>query len=204
LRRLYITHADLDHVGLLNRLGSSGILVNAKSADNFRRQHAGLPDYREMNGFCLGYTKLNRILSCYNPPDLGNLIILDHDTPDEHNNLLKIGEFVIGDMIFDVYEGSGGHVHGEMFMICREGGVAFTGDNLVNISGFTPERAKFNSLAPYLMRSVNVNSEKAIRMRKEIIELISENETTTGKKCIICGGHGPLSELKDGKIVSLQ
>jgi hypothetical protein len=88
-----------------------------------------------------------------------------------------------------------------MVFICRAYGVVFTGDILVNIGGFSPERAEFNSLAPYLMTSVNVNSQKATVMRHEVIGLIETIEKQNRKPCLICGGHGPVSRLIAGKMV---
>ncbi|HBE80018.1 MAG TPA: MBL fold hydrolase, partial [Firmicutes bacterium] len=107
------------------------------------------------------------------------------------------------DLKFEVWEGSGGHLYGEMVFICQERGIVFTGDNLVNISGFSPERSEFNLLAPYLMRSVNIDSKKATLMRKAIIEMIKTIENRNQKPCIVCGGHGPLSMLTDGKLTGI-
>ena len=108
---------------------------------------------------------------------------------------------IIGDMNFTIFEGSGGHLYGEMIYVCREAGIVFTGDILVNINGFSQERTEFNSLAPFLMKSVNVNSKKATEMRKQVMALIQDISNQNMKPCIICGGHGPVSELLDGKIV---
>lgn len=48
------------------------------------------------------------------------------------------------------------------------------------------------------MTSVNIDSEKATEMRKQIINLIEKIGSSNGKPCIVCGGHGPLSMLKAG------
>jgi hypothetical protein len=76
----------------------------------------------------------------------------------------------------------------------------FTGDNLININDFSEDVKYFNSIAPYLMKSVNVDSQKANNMRKEIIKLINKIQDDNKKSCIICGGHGPISILKDNKL----
>lgn len=86
-------------------------------------------------------------------------------------------------------------MYGEMIYLCRESGILFTGDILVNISGFSKERAEFNSLAPYLMKSVNVNSEKARDMREQVTSLAKNISKDNMKPCIICGGHGPIFEI---------
>lgn len=204
LKRVYISHADMDHCGLLSKLENVEICVNKKSADNLRRQYQGIRDYREHNDISLGYSKLSRIISGYVPPKTDILTIIDQgDTPEEHKELLYIGSFEVGDMEFEVFEGSGGHVHGEMVFVCRKFGLIFTGDILVNISGFSPERAEFNSLAPYLMRSVNCDSAKATEMREQIICMAEEIGDGLQKPCIICGGHGPLSIIESHRIVNM-
>ena len=109
----------------------------------------------------------------------------------------------MAELEFEVFEGSGGHLRGEMAFVCRKYGIAFTGDILVNISGFTPERAEFNSLAPYHLRSVNTDSVKATEMRNQIISLAVEIGNANQKPCIICGGHGPISVISDGKMVNM-
>jgi glyoxylase-like metal-dependent hydrolase (beta-lactamase superfamily II) len=202
LKRIYITHPDVDHCGLLSKLKGARVCLNEKSAENLERQYRGLPDYRENNDIGLGYSKLSRIISGYVPTGTDRFDIIDDNTPDQHQGLLHIGNFYVGNLEFQVLEGSGGHMYGEMVFVCREQGVIFTGDILVNISGFSPERAEFNSLAPYLMRSVNLDSQKATRMRSEVIALAQEITAHNQKPCIVCGGHGPISVIEKGRIVS--
>ena len=199
-KNIYITHADVDHCGLLSWLTDADIIVNQKSAENFRRQSAGLPDYREQTELHLGYSKISQIISGYTVPEVDKLKILDSGTPGEHDSLLPIGAMDIGDRNFTIYEGSGGHLYGEMVYVCEKAGIVFTGDILVNISGFSKERAEFNSLAPYLMKSVNVNSKKATEMRRQVMALIQGITKQNMKPCIICGGHGPVSQLLDGEL----
>lgn len=204
IKRIYITHADVDHCGLLSKLQSADICLNQKSADSLKRQYLGIPDNREHNEIGYGYSKLSRIISGYIPPNPDRFKVLDENTPEEHEELLHIGNFEVEGLSFDVLEGSGGHVGGEMVFACKEYGIIFTGDILVNISGFTPERAEFNSLAPYLMRSVNIDSRKATEMRKQVISAAEKISTCNQKPCIVCGGHGPLSIIKGGKLVNME
>lgn len=200
-KSVYITHADVDHCGLLSKLEGVKILLNKKSADNLNRQRLGIPDSRETTDIGLGYSKLSRIISGYIPPSEATFKIMGDHVPEEHKDLLYIDSFKSGDLKFDVYEGSGGHLYGEMIFVCKDHGVAFTGDNLVNITDFSRERAEFNSLAPYLLRSVNVDSKKATEMRKQVIGLINEIGQKNQKPCIVCGGHGPISLQIEGKLI---
>ncbi len=200
-KRIYITHADVDHCGFLSKADDFLITVNGKSAASFARQAQGLPDYREQTALHLGYSRISRIISGYEPPDMRKLAIMDSGTPEEHDGLLTVGGFKIGDMDFTVYEGSGGHLYGEMIFVCRKKGIVFTGDILVNINGFSEERAAFNSLAPYLMKSVNVSPPKAKEVRRQVTELIREISDENKKPCVVCGGHGPVSEWSEGRLI---
>jgi glyoxylase-like metal-dependent hydrolase (beta-lactamase superfamily II) len=191
-RRVLITHADVDHCGLLSKLENVRICLNRKSADSLERQISGKPDFRENSELNLGYSKLSRIISGYAPPDATRFELFDKDTPQEHDTLLHIGRFSFSGVDFEVFEGSGGHLDGEMVFACREYGILFTGDNLVNISGFSEEMSEFNSLAPYLMRSVNIDSQKATDVRKQINELIEAIQKGLQKPVMVCGGHGPV------------
>jgi glyoxylase-like metal-dependent hydrolase (beta-lactamase superfamily II)/acetolactate synthase regulatory subunit len=203
-KKIYITHADVDHCGLLSEIKDAVIYLNEKSADSLKRQHSGILDNRETKEFGFGYSKLSRIISDYTPPSLENAVIFDKNTPKEHEELLKIGEIEIADVSFDILEGSGGHLEGEMIFVSGKTGLIFTGDNLVNINDFSEDVKYFNSIAPYLMKSVNVDSRKATYMRKEILKLINEIQNNGKKPCIICGGHGPISILKDNVLEALK
>jgi glyoxylase-like metal-dependent hydrolase (beta-lactamase superfamily II) len=203
-KKVYITHADVDHCGLLFALKDAEILVNQKSAENFRRQFDGLPDYREQTALHLGYSKISQIISGYRIPEVDRLTLLDRDTPREHDALLPIGRMSIGDLDFTVLEGSGGHLYGELVYACREAGIVFTGDILVNVNGFSRERAEFNSLAPYLMKSVNIDSEKAREMRRQVTGLIQEISEDNGRPCLVCGGHGLVAQLINGQMISKE
>ncbi len=199
-KKIYITHADVDHCGLLSQLKDATLYLNQKSADSLRRQSQGILDYRESREFCFGYSKLSRIISGYTPPDVDRAVIIDQNTPKEHDHLLAIGGFSIGGADFEILEGSGGHLYGEMVLVCRKYGILFTGDNFLNFQGFSSELQHFNSIAPYLMRSVNIDSKKAQDMRNEIIALLKQVEAAAGKSCLVCGGHGSVSVYEDGAL----
>lgn len=203
-KTIYITHADVDHCGLLPKIEDAEIRLNRISADSLTRQIMGLADYRENTELGLGYSKISRIISGYRPPDPARFQIIDSGTPAEHEDLLPIGTILIGDLEFVIMEGSGGHLDGEMIYFSRENGILFTGDLLVNISGFSKETAEFNSLAPFLLRSVNINSAKATAMRKQLLALIEKQSAGNGRPVMICCGHGPVSMLRNKKMLPYQ
>ncbi len=208
-KQIAITHADVDHCGLLSAMPDVPVRLTAKSAESLGHQRLGIPDFRETSIFCLGYSRLSRLISGYQPPDPAGLFPLDRGTPAAHEDLLEVARITFCGLEFQVWEGSGGHMYGETIYFCPQEGLVFTGDNLVNISGFSAERAEFNALAPYLMGSVNIDSAKATRMRQQVTRLIAQADrvrTASGEHgpCVVCGGHGPLSLLREGRLETLH
>jgi len=196
-KMILITHADVDHCGLLSVLGDSEIVMNGKSAEGLMRQYNHTMDHREENGFHLGYSRLSMIFSNYVPPDPSRFRIIGKDVPDDHEDMMKIDTIKFGDITLDVYEGSGGHLHGEMVFMSEEPRIMFTGDVYINTKGLTKGRDEFHSLAPYLMTSVNVNSERAKDMRRAVTELLNRSD----KECMVCGGHGSVEIIAPKKSV---
>jgi glyoxylase-like metal-dependent hydrolase (beta-lactamase superfamily II) len=103
----------------------------------------------------------------------------------------------------EVLEGFGGHTTGQVFYFLPNELVLFTGDSLINFDSLTDERKDFATLAKNLMTSVNVDSAKASKERKALLHLIGTEESarTDGRKCLVCGGHGAISVLHEGKLV---
>ncbi len=103
----------------------------------------------------------------------------------------------------EVLEGFGGHTTGQVFYFLPDELVLFTGDSLINFDSLTEERKDFATLAKNLMTTVNVDSAKASKERKALLRLIEEEESVRkdGRKCLVCGGHGAVSVLLDGKLV---
>lgn len=185
-KTLMITHADVDHCGLLSVIEDAEIVLNLKSAKGLMRQRDNRADYREQNIEHLGYSRLSRIFSCYEPPDPARFRIFGEAVPDQHEDLRRIHTFTFGDLDFEVYEGSGGHLYGEMVYVCRNPRLAFTGDVYLNVKGFSDRLKEFLALAPYMMTSVDVQPEQAKVMRRAVQELLKE----LGPGTLVCTGHG--------------
>ena len=185
--KMTITHADVDHCGLLSVIENAEIFMNAKSAESLKRQTRQHKDFREEYATCEGYSYLSRIMTGYVPPNADRIKIIGN-APEEHDDLIKIAEFNFGDLDFDVYEGSGGHLSGETVFVVKKHKLVFTGDIYVNHKKLSDERKEFTSIAPYLMKGVDVAPEKAKKMREAVKKLIEE----TGDKTIVLTGHGPV------------
>jgi glyoxylase-like metal-dependent hydrolase (beta-lactamase superfamily II) len=130
------------------------------------------------------------IFSNYEPPDPSRFRIIGKDVPDDHEDMIMIDTVKFCDITLDVYEGSGGHLHGEMVFLSEDPKMMFTGDVYVNVNGLTNGRDEFISLAPYLMTSVNVDSVRAKRMRSAALDLMRKDK----RECIVCSGHGAVEK----------
>ncbi|MDR2866812.1 MAG: MBL fold metallo-hydrolase [Methanomassiliicoccaceae archaeon] len=190
-KTILITHADVDHCGLLSVINDADIMINRKSAEGLMRQYNRVADHREETGFHFGYSRLSMIFSNYVPPDPSRFRIIGKDVPEEHEDMIKIDTIRFGDISFDVYEGSGGHLRGETVFFSEEPRILFTGDVYINVNGLTGRRAEFVALAPYLMTSVNVNSARAKNMRDALKGLLDKSD----KECLVCSGHGSVEVL---------
>ncbi len=165
-KSIVITHADIDHIGLLQMFDT--VYMSGSCYENFFAEHKGLPNFREQNTLHEPYCKLSKIISNYVPPKLEQCVVVGNKTDDELLSL--IGSINFGSLNFDIYEGCGGHVKGETVIVCEQLKILFTGDVFVNAKGFSEKQRQFNLLAPYLMTSVNVDSVKPKRMREFIAE----------------------------------
>lgn len=177
-KSIIITHADIDHVGLIPIFDDVYMSENCRI--NLEMDYEGEDNYREQNPFHAPYCRLSKIITSYVPSDPAQFKIIGQKTDDAV--LSKIGTFSFADLNFMVFEGNGGHVKGESVFFDPQNKVIFTGDNFVNIKGFSDDQMAFNKLAPYLMTSVNMDSEEATRCRKVLMKW------TEG--CLVCPGHG--------------
>jgi glyoxylase-like metal-dependent hydrolase (beta-lactamase superfamily II) len=167
------------------------VYLSQTSYDNFVMESKGENNFREHNPAHAPYVRISKILSQYKTPAISSLHVVNSNKPDISSPLSLIGELDFADMHFEIYEGNGGHVNGEIVLSCPAHKIIFTGDIIVNPSGFTKEQAEFNLIAPYLMTSVNMDSQKASASRKAVMNLIG------GQDWLICGGHGAFFRSAD-------
>jgi glyoxylase-like metal-dependent hydrolase (beta-lactamase superfamily II) len=153
------------------------------------------------------YTKIINLFSRFTPPT--NTVLFPEisqsgETIEKRGAFPVIARFRIGDLEFEALAGMGGHMHGEVFYLCPEEGLLFPEDAVINFKSLSPDRTEYNTLADYLMTSVNVDSKLAREERQALLSLISEIDgelAKKGKKCLVCCGHGSISVLENGKLV---
>ncbi len=188
---LCLTHGDVDHCGLADTFDT--IYGSAACLDNFRREQAGEAAIREENPLHAPYVQISKLLSDYTPPCTDRFISFASpaETGILSDRILSAPVRVqIGPLDFTVYEGGGGHVAGEVILVEETHRLAFTGDIFVNIKAFTPEQARFNTLAPYLMTSVDTDPALAKAEREAFRKLLSPGVWQ------VFGGHGAMASLE--------
>ena len=106
------------------------------------------------------------------------------DTVEQKSPLMQVGFFTIGELNFEVYEGFGGHLPGEVVLIDYEHNITFTGDVYINMKGLTKEQAQYNQYAPILMTSVDTDPKKCAMERKAVLQRLGSGNWQ------IFGAHG--------------
>lgn len=184
-RVLLLTHGDVDHCGLADHFDV--VYGSGRCLENFQHEQQGLPAIREENPLHEPYVRISKLLTAYRTPDTAHFCAFS--APKGEGALSDGVSLDIGPFHFTAYEGSGGHVAGEVIYLEEAHHLAFSGDIFVNLKGFTPEQAQFNRLAPYLMTSVDTDPALAKGEREAFQRLLTPGSWH------ICGGHGALLTL---------
>ena len=201
-KRLVITHADADHCGAggffdaptLMHEGTLAIIQTNNRAYGSRSEHSVLEAfYTKMINLFSQFSASSRI-ECFAGPD-----------GKARGIFPCLGTVRIGDLTLEVLDGLGGHTYGQIFLYSEEYGLLFAADSVINFASLTAERAAYSSLAAFLVTSVNVDSELAKKERRALLELAAQTDKSsseTGRRCLICGGHGAVSVLDGEKLVT--
>ncbi len=202
ITRILVTHADADHSGAGGYYdvpadmhpATRSIIEKANRAYGSRIETSILEEV---------YTKLINLFSRFRPPERYRLFPPPHG---EYYSVFPVLERIyIGDLEFLVLEGLGGHLQGQVYLICPECGLLFTGDTVINFGSLTAERSEFNTYADFLMTSVNVDSDVARGERKALLDIARDLDAAvaaSGRRCLVCGGHGAVSVLREGRLES--
>ncbi len=179
-KEILLTHSDVDHIGFLDEF--SKVHLSENTAINLINVSSGKKGYREQITFHEPYVRISKILSGYKYPSCKNFNIIGNK---QSNALLSyIGCLDFGELCFEVYEGFGGHVKGETVYIERNKRFVLTGDIYINVKDCIKPQSEFNTIAPYLLSSVDTEPELAGKVRREIKPLLDKG------KWLILGGHG--------------
>ena len=181
-KRILITHADVDHCGLLPLFDE--ILASEKSRECLALEYEGKPGFREQNPTHRPYISICKTLTRYAPPEPEKVKGLWSTAGEQEAPLAMMGLFRFGDLCFEVYQGAGGHLKGETVLIDFMHHIAFTGDIYVNTHGMTREQAAYNQYAPVLMTSVDTDPNLCAEERRAVMQRLGVG------KWQIFGAHG--------------
>ncbi|MDD1666859.1 MAG: MBL fold metallo-hydrolase [Methanomicrobiales archaeon] len=198
LSSILITHADADHCGGAG-LFPAGTRLTRASLECIRTRNRATGSRSEGLILETVYTTLINLFSRFTPPS--EIELLGEPGESRTGGFPVLARFSLGGHPFEILRGFDGHMAGQVYLACRELRVLFTGDSLINLEGLTPERRAFNSLAVNLITSVNVDRDLARREREGLIALAAAWDAEgrgDGRRCLLCGGHGPVSVL-DGE-----
>ena len=175
-KTILITHADVDHCGLLHLFDE--VWCSRRSAECLRLEYEGLTAFREQNHLHKPYIEIYRTT----PPDKVR-VLWGSDAPVTRP-LEPIGFLGFGELLFEVYEGQGGHLPGEVVLIDYDRRVAVTGDVYVNVHGMTSEQKQYNRYAPILMTSVDTDPVLCAQERKAVFDRLGAGRWQ------VFGAHG--------------
>jgi glyoxylase-like metal-dependent hydrolase (beta-lactamase superfamily II)/uncharacterized protein with ACT and thioredoxin-like domain len=199
---ILVTHADADHCGGAGLFPAATRLSRA-SLECIRTRNRATGSRSEGLILETVYTTLINLFSRFTPP--ARIDVIGEPGESRTGGFPVLARFTIGEHPFEILQGLDGHMAGQVYLASRGLGVIFTGDSLINLEGLTPDRRAFNSLAVNLITSVNVDRDLARKERAGLMALAAawdEEGRGNGRRCLICGGHGPVSVLEGGSLAS--
>lgn len=183
-----ITHADVDHCGLLPMFDRADMSLKSKMC--IEAEFAGEDGFREKNPLHKPYIRICKTLTGLRPMDPGKISVIGGRAEPLHAPLEPIGTYSFGDLFFEVYEGQGGHLPGEIILIDYDHKIAFTGDVYVNTKEMTAQQAAYNQYAPILMTSVDTDPAMCKREREAVLQRLGAGGWR------IFGAHGMCKEYQ--------
>ena len=181
-KTILVTHADVDHCGLLSLFDQ--VIASGKTALCLKNEFLGNDGYREENPLHKPYINICKILTSYKAVNPEKITVPWTDYENLSEPLTQIGFFDFGEMHFEVYEGGGGHLPGEIVLIDYAHHIALTGDIYINVHGLTKEQAEYNQYAPILMTSVDTDPKLCAEERKAVMQRLGVGQWQ------IFGAHG--------------
>jgi len=160
------------------------IIASSRTADCLKREYNKQDGYREQNPLHKPYINICKILTEYRPVDPKKLIKPWKSAESYDKPITQIGFYNFGELSFEVYEGKGGHLPGEIILIDYSNHIAITGDVYINMRGLTSQQEQYNKYAPILMTSVDTDPKLCLEERNAVLQRLGVG------KWQIFGAHG--------------
>ena len=160
------------------------VIASTKTAQSLDNEFKGKNGLREENPLHRPYIYICKLLTSYEPVDSSKLVPMWQNVEKLNAPLTQIGFFDFEELHFEVYEGKGGHLPGEIVLIDYAKHIAITGDVYINMRGLTAEQAEHNQFAPILMKYVDSDQKLCAEERKAILDRLGVG------KWQIFGAHG--------------
>ena len=180
-KQCFITHADVDHCGLLHLFDR--VYASPGSAECLRLESAGEDGFREKNPLHKPYIRICKVLTSY-VPAAPEKVSAAGEKKEIRQLIEQTGFLDIGELHFELYEGRGGHLPGESVLIDFDHHIAFTGDIFINMKDMTAQQAEYNRYAPILMTSVDTDKALCAAERTALFQRLGVGTWQ------IFGGHG--------------
>lgn len=180
-KEVFVTHADVDHCGLLPEFDT--VFAGVDSSGCLRLEAENGDGYRERNPLHKPYIRICKTLTSYRPVDPSKIVTVGGKAEGD-DVLSRVGCFDFGELHFELYQGGGGHLRGESVLIDYENRVVFSGDVFVNMKDMTESQAKYNRYAPILMTSVDTDPKLCAQERQALFARLGVGTWQ------IFGGHG--------------
>jgi glyoxylase-like metal-dependent hydrolase (beta-lactamase superfamily II) len=202
ISRIIVTHADADHCGAAGFFAVPAFM-HAGTREIIRTSNRAYGSRNEDSVLEAFYTKMINLFSKFATPT--DIRCFPKPAETKQGIFPVLGTVEIGDITLEVLESLGGHTFGQVFLYSPEQGLLFAADSVINFASLSKERADYSSLAAFLVTSVNVDSERATQERKALLELARKTDDdlkNAGKRCLVCGGHGAVSVLENGRLAA--
>ncbi len=185
-KRALITHADVDHCGLLPLFDE--VYMSRESEESIAAEYGEGDGLRERNPLHKPYIGICKTLTSFRSMNPEKIHVICGRRAEQNRPVEAAGCFSFGELNFDIYQGKGGHLPGEIVLVDYEHKIAFTGDIYVNLKGMTAEQAAYNQYAPILMTSVDTDPALCRKEREAVLQRLGVGEWQ------IFGGHGMKKE----------
>jgi len=185
-KKALLTHADVDHCGLLDLFDTVYMTRRTKECLLADPEHG---DFREQNPLYAPFIRICKTLTGHKIPPAEIIQVIGEDVPILQSLYTHIGTWQFGALHFDLYEGQGGHLPGELVLVERSRKLVFPGDIYINIKEMLPQQTAHNRYGACLMTSVDTAPGLSVAERKALPDLLGSGRWS------LFSGHGPRMEL---------